>query len=158
RLDAAGKVSWTTAGSTTSRIAGTFSQPGSVTADQVGSVVIAGSYAGGPASFGDKSTTTPAGADIFVAKLDNEGQFKWAKGFGGTMDDVANDVGIAASGNVVITGHFSAEMTFGDGTPFITAGTGTTVYVTELDPDDGSARSVCPCNGSADQDAVGIAI
>jgi hypothetical protein len=49
------------------------------------------------------------GTDIFLMKLDTDGNFKWAKQFGGYGFDEARSVVIDPRGNVVITGMIGAD-------------------------------------------------
>ena len=50
--------------------------------------------------------TAQGESDIFILKLDQNGQFLWSKGIGGTSFDYANDVKIDGNGDLFITGVF----------------------------------------------------
>jgi hypothetical protein len=52
------------------------------------------------------------GPDVFISKLDSNGNFVWAKGMGGTDADYGYDVAIDANGNVYTTGFFSGTADF----------------------------------------------
>ncbi|MCG8574806.1 MAG: T9SS type A sorting domain-containing protein [Flavobacteriales bacterium] len=53
--------------------------------------------------------------DIFVQKLDEEGNFIWAKSFGGADDESVKDIHLAADGAIYVTGHFSGTCDFDPG-------------------------------------------
>ena len=54
-------------------------------------------------------------SDIFVSKLDSSGSFLWAKGLGGSSDDVGNGVTVDIDGNVYMTGSFLSTADFDPG-------------------------------------------
>ncbi|MBL8062060.1 MAG: SBBP repeat-containing protein, partial [Anaerolineales bacterium] len=56
---------------------------------------------------GTANLTSAGGYDIFVSKLDAIGYFVWAKGLGGTANDVGYGIAVDASGNVYTTGYFT---------------------------------------------------
>ncbi|MBK8619438.1 MAG: SBBP repeat-containing protein [Anaerolineales bacterium] len=53
--------------------------------------------------------------DIFVSKLDGNGNFVWAKSMGGAEWDYGKDIALDSSGNVYTTGTFSAVADFDPG-------------------------------------------
>jgi len=56
------------------------------------------------------------GSDIFIQKLDRNGNFLWAKKIGGIWGDQAYDIAVDNSGNVFITGGFRNTVDFDPGT------------------------------------------
>ncbi|MCF8371808.1 MAG: PKD domain-containing protein [Bacteroidales bacterium] len=50
--------------------------------------------------------------DIFIAAYNNEIDFFWAKGMGGSYSDEGNALDIDASGNVYVTGNFGGTVDF----------------------------------------------
>lgn len=58
---------------------------------------------------------THGGQDIFIQKLDSNGSFVWAKGFGGIGGDIAQDMTMDDFGNVYITGIYSYTADFDPG-------------------------------------------
>ena len=56
-----------------------------------------------------------AGADIYIQKLDANGNFIWAKSMGGTGDDYVKSVTTDALGNVYTTGWFRDNVDFDPG-------------------------------------------
>jgi hypothetical protein len=80
---------------------------------------------------------TSAGAhDIFVSKLDSNGNFVWARGMGGTSADQPSDIVVDAFGNVLTTGHFIGAGDFDPGAATYTLSTAygyLEMFVSKLD-------------------------
>ena len=53
--------------------------------------------------------------DIFIQKLDPNGDLVWAHGFGGTFFDYATGVDVDAAGNVYVTGVYQETVDFDPG-------------------------------------------
>lgn len=88
--------------------------------DPTGNIYVTGSF-NGTSDF-DPSTAvfnrTSAGAtDIFILKLDNNGDFVWAKTIGGISfyGDESFSIATDASGNVFTTGYFNEKVDFDPG-------------------------------------------
>jgi hypothetical protein len=92
----------------------------SVSTDPWGNVFIAGYFFSTTFTIGG-TTLSNAGAttdssDMFVAKFDSLGNFKWARRAGGVKDDRIYSMMADISGNVIVTGSFqSAYLAFGTG-------------------------------------------
>ena len=69
--------------------------------------------------------------DIFIAKLDSNGNFVWMKKAGGSSNDGGYAVSTLSDGSSIITGSFSGSATFGS-TPLNGSGH-TDIFVTKLD-------------------------
>ncbi len=93
----------------------------SVAVDAAGFIYVAGSFEGS-VSFGGTTFTSVGASDIFLAKYTPGGTHVWSKGMGTTGIDYARAVAVDPSGNVVITGQFSGNMSFG-GTTLISSNT-----------------------------------
>ncbi len=65
---------------------------------------------------GVANLTSEGGADIFILKLDTNGDFVWAKRIGGSEDDTGNCIFIAADGYIFTTGDFRKTVDFDPGT------------------------------------------
>jgi len=103
----------------------------SITIDSSGNCFVTG-YFGGTADFGTTNLTSSGGSDIFVAKLDSSGNWKWVKKAGGSNWDRGNSITIDSSGNIYVTGdYFSATATFGNTN--LTGSGGTDIFVAKLD-------------------------
>ncbi len=93
-----------------------------ITVDNNGYVYTTGDFDGtgdfDPGS-GVHNLTAAGATDIFVSKLDLNGNFIWAKQIGGGSSSVANDYGrsvvVDANGNVHITGWFNYTVDFDPG-------------------------------------------
>lgn len=53
--------------------------------------------------------------DVFALKLNTLGNFVWAKGIGGAVGDVGNDIKLDSLGNVYLTGFFARTVDFDPG-------------------------------------------
>ncbi|UCF49216.1 MAG: SBBP repeat-containing protein, partial [Thermoplasmatales archaeon] len=76
-----------------------------VVLDTNDNVIITGNFYG-PAIFGNTSLVSKGELDVFVAKLDNNGVWLWAKSAGGRNYDYAYDVALDNTGNIYITGNY----------------------------------------------------
>jgi hypothetical protein len=59
--------------------------------------------------------TADADEDVFVLKLDPNGDFLWAKSFGAEDDDVARSIAIDLTGNICVTGLYINTVDFDPG-------------------------------------------
>lgn len=93
-------------------------QGNSIALDGTANVFVTG-YFNGSADFdpsGAVHTMTSGGLeDIFITKLDNNGNFSWATGFGGTVDDIGTSIAVDALQNIYGTGHFYGTVDFDPG-------------------------------------------
>ena len=90
----------------------------SLTVDQNGDVITAG-YFFGTVDFDPNDTsydiTTNGEFDIYVQKLNTEGEFVWSKNFGSTLQDQAFGITSDSSNNIYITGIYSGSVDFDPG-------------------------------------------
>jgi len=89
-----------------------------VTTDAAGNVYITGVYqetADFDPGEGEFMLTSTGGLDIFVVKLDPNGNFVWAKSIGGTEYEETSAIGTDALGNIYVSGYFFGEMNFDPG-------------------------------------------
>lgn len=84
---------------------------------------------------GSFDLTANGDRDIFVLKLDSDGNFVWARAMGGTGDDLGLDIAVDASGGVYTTGYFSDTVDFdpGLGTLDLTSAGLNDMFVQKLD-------------------------
>lgn len=113
----------------------------SIAVGSFGDVYITG-YFTGTADFnpgGTSYTLTSAGqTDIFIAKVDGNGSFMWAKSIGNTGADRGQSIGVDMMDNVYTTGYFAGTTDFdtGLGVFNLTSSGGTfgaNVFVSKLD-------------------------
>lgn len=101
--------------------------------DGAGNAYLSG-YFYGTAIFGSQSLVASGGesdADIFVAKLDPDGNWLWAVTAGGTEDDAGFRIAVDGSGYACLVGMFKNTATFGSQT--LTASGDFDVFVAKLD-------------------------
>ena len=100
-----------------------------------GSSIITGHW-NGTATFGNTSlTSNPANYnDVFVAKLDANGNFVWVKQVGGTASDEAAGIAVFGDGSSVVTGGFSGAVDFG-ATTLTSTNHLREIFVAKLDSD-----------------------
>ena len=74
--------------------------------------------------------------DVFILKLDANGNFLWAKSFGGIEMDRGYSIAIDAEGNVYTTGYFIDTVDFdpGTGVTNLSAVGGKDIFILKLDP------------------------
>lgn len=86
-----------------------------VAADPQGNVYLTGIFRGS-STFGTIGLTADGYSDVFVAKLDPDGNWLWAKRGGGdhgTYGDQAYGIAVDATGNTFLTGYFYGTGSFG---------------------------------------------
>ncbi len=79
--------------------------------------------------------TSAGETDIFVSKLDANGNFVWARSLGGTSADDGYSIAVDGAGNVHATGIFQGTADFdpGPGTINLTSAGGRDIFVSTLD-------------------------
>lgn len=87
----------------------------------------------GPGNF--NITSASATSDIYVLKLDANGNFQWAKAIGGTGMDIGFGIAQDALGNVFVAGSFSGLVDFdpGPGTFNLVGHQSSTAFVLKVD-------------------------
>ena len=84
-------------------------------------------------TFGDITLTSFGSDDVFVSKLDNDGNWLWTTQAGGSWTDRSRSIVVDADGNSYITGSFGETATFGT---FTITSLGTyDAFVAKLDND-----------------------
>ncbi|MCP4441763.1 MAG: T9SS type A sorting domain-containing protein [Aureispira sp.] len=79
--------------------------------------------------------TSNGGSDIYILKLDLNGNFAWVKTIGGTANEKGNNLHLDANGNIYTTGSFEGTVDF-DPSPNIsnkTSNGNTDTYILKLD-------------------------
>ena len=79
--------------------------------------------------------TSSGATDIFIQKLDTEGNFLWAKQMGATASDQGTSLTINQDGDIFTTGYFAGKVDFGPGagTTSLTAIGSQDAYILKLD-------------------------
>jgi len=152
KYDPAGNLVWVSqAGSRD------YDEANAIALDDAGNAYVTG-YFDGNARFGSNVLANVSLSDnIFVAKCDSAGHFLWARGAGGTNDDVGNGIAVDAANNVYVTGAFAGAATFASTN---LAGTGTNgsrdIFVAKYDSS-GSLLWVRQAGGANDDQGDAIA-
>ena len=113
KYSSAGTVLWA------ARIAGTGGDIGyGIATDSSGSVFVTGSYGADPTIYNQGPSGTAGtglgnlgGNDVFIAKYSSAGAVLWATQIWGTGGDIGYGIATDPSGNVFVTGQYSAEVT-----------------------------------------------
>ena len=115
----------------------------SIKNDSDGNIYVIGSYEGS-IDFDSDSTSNfilnslGGSWDIFILKLDSDGNFAWVKTMGGQNNDGGNSISLDAFGNVLTTGNFYGQGDFDPDSLVIynvstTNGIGMGVFISKLD-------------------------
>ncbi|APR75624.1 Hypothetical protein A7982_00970 [Minicystis rosea] len=86
----------------------------SVAVDAHGDIAVAGPFED-PLSFGGPTLTSLGGDDIFVVKLDADGNHLWSRQFGTPAQDFGGSVTIGPSGELLVTAEVQDALDLGKG-------------------------------------------
>jgi len=125
-----------------------------VAVDQNGNCYVTGKFHGS-AEFGSTTLTSYGGWDIFVAKLDANGDWQWAVNAGGIFQDEGSSIAVDDEGNSYITGVFYDVAYFGNIT--VPSVGGLDVFVAKLDTN-GNWQWVIRAGGWVGEAGYGIAV
>ncbi|HIK13203.1 MAG TPA: DUF4347 domain-containing protein [Oscillatoriaceae cyanobacterium M33_DOE_052] len=108
--------------------------------DGSGNIYTIGNFQGtadfdpGPGTF---NLTSAVSYDIFISKLDANGNYVWAKKMGAGGSDRGSSITLDSSGNVYTTGGFSGTVDFdpGSGTFNLTSAGYSDTFISKLNPD-----------------------
>jgi hypothetical protein len=132
KLNASGDFTWA------KRLGGSAHDEGhSITIDDLGNIMTTGMFSG-TADFdpnvGTYNLTSSGGVDIFISKLDSDGNFIWAKGMGSSGSDDGRFIDVDASNNVYTTGlfHETAEFDPSNGTFYLTSAGGSDIFISKF--------------------------
>jgi hypothetical protein len=82
--------------------------------DAAGNVYACGFFQG-TSSFGATMKMSAGLDDVFVVSYDPSGAYRWSATAGGANNDIAYDLAIDASGNVLVAGYYNGAVNFGMG-------------------------------------------
>ncbi|MEP6728395.1 MAG: SBBP repeat-containing protein [Bacteroidota bacterium] len=92
-----------------------------IAVDAAGNVYTTGTFPGtvdfdpGPGVYNMTAAGTLGALDIFISKLDTDGNFVWAKQIGGAYTEVAYAITVDAAANVYTTGYYTGSADFDPG-------------------------------------------
>ena len=118
---------------------GARAEGNAVAVDGLGNVYVTGSFNGtvtfGPGP-GAATLSSQAVADVFILKMDRDGQVLWARGMDSTWNSRGNGIVVDAAGNVYVTGSFEGLKDLDPGPETMLTGSmgeGTDFFVVKLD-------------------------
>jgi len=97
-----------------------------------GSAIVVGSFTG-TAQFGGTALISAGDRDVFVARIDPNGEWVWATRAGGGGSDQANAVSALPDGGAIIVGRFTGAATFGN--KILTSAGSNDIFVAHIDTD-----------------------
>jgi hypothetical protein len=112
-----------------SRSLGVGADAMSVAVDAAGNVYLHG-ISTEATDFGGGVIPWAGGNDVFVVKLDPNGNFLWAKGYGDAFNQNAVSIVVDGPGDVYLYGYFQGTVSFGG--PTLTSAGGNDLYVAKL--------------------------
>jgi PKD repeat protein len=107
-----------------------WDQANAIAVDEYGNLYITGTFRSN-VTFGSYTITRTGDRDIFVAKMDPNGNWLWADNAGGSEMDIGNSISVDNAGNSYITGFFNETATFGDHS--VTSNGSSDIFVAEMD-------------------------
>ena len=126
----------------------------SITIDNARNTYVTGNFSG-TATFGSYSITSSGEKDIFVAKMDANGNWQWVTKAGGSDSDNGYGITIDNAGNCYLTGNFKETATFGSYS-LISDGYAD-IFVSEIDSD-GNWQWATKAGGSDWDEGIAITI
>jgi hypothetical protein len=118
------------------RFGGTSEDVGiGITLDKTGNIIISGRFKQ-TMPMGTYNISSNGGFDVFIAKLDNNGNTLWAKSFGGPNSsewETGNDITTDTLNNIYVTGHFYSNTTLAPGIVIAANGAKPDMFVLKMD-------------------------
>ncbi len=149
KLDSSGSWLWA------AQAGGTDLDRGSgIALDGAGNIYLIGEFRGS-ASFGSLTITSSGNLDTFIAKLDANCNWLWARRAGGASDDLGYRVAVDGLGSTYVTGSFQLSASFGSFT--LTAAGNRDIYAAKLDAD-GNWLWAVRAGGSGYDEGTGICL
>lgn len=108
----------------------TYDQAISIKSDSKGNNYYTG-YFEGVIVFGNDTLVSRGNRDIFVCKIDNQGNYIWASSAGSEQADYGKDLAVNSKGEVFVTGYFFDKAIFGNSE--ISAFRNSDIFVAKLD-------------------------
>jgi len=126
-----------------------------ISADNAGNIYVTGFFQSPSLSVGSTTLSNAGNTDIFLIRLDNNGNPVWAKSAQGSAADAGKSVTVDATGNIYVCGYYSANAAFDS---YSLTSTGSTdAFVAKYDGS-GNAIWVRSCGGSLNDASYAVAI
>ncbi len=123
--------------------------------DSVGNSFITGIFED-TATFGSIALTSSGGYDVFIAKLNSNGDWQWAEKAGGSSNEIGYGISIDSNGNSYVTGIFSGTATF-DSDTLTSSGASNDIFISKLNSN-GDWQWVKQAGGSSSDTGQGISV
>lgn len=135
---------------------GGSNQGNAITTDGSGNVFVTGLFNSTTLTLGTFTLTSNGNDDMFVTKLDANGNVIWALSAGDNFSDAGNGITCDAAGNVFVTGYFkSSTMALGTTTLVNASATSADLFVLKLS----NSGTVLNANSTGDMfDEIGYGI
>ncbi len=104
----------------------------SIAASRTNEIYVTG-YFRGTANFGSHTLVSSGDEDIFILRLNSEGDILWAQKAGGPSTDRGEAVAVSSTGQIFITGSFKESATFG--TVLLSSLGGSDTFISKLNSD-----------------------
>ena len=128
-----------------------------IAVDAMDNIIIAGDFKDA-ISFGNTSlTATGAGWDVYLAKLDADGNPVWAYGFGDGANQYVHAVQVDSQGRIYLAGRCRGVLDFGSGVSLM-AGMNDNVYAAIFDANGVAQWAWTYTTNSEDQAITGLAV
>jgi len=108
-----------------------------IATDSAGNVFVGGVFYSPVAAFGAGSFTNLGNADVFLAKFDAAGTLQWARQAGGSGEDTAGGVAVAADGSAYLVGALGGNANFSGSNVTSLAGAASDGFVAKFAPGGG---------------------
>jgi hypothetical protein len=128
-----------------------------IATDGAGNVLVGGVFYSPVAAFGASSFTNLGNADVFLAKFDAAGTLLWARQAGGTGEDTASGVAVAADGSAYLVGALGGNANFSGSNVTSLAGAASDGFVAKFAPG-GAVTWVRQLGGSGLSAARAVAV
>ena len=105
-----------------------------IATDSAGNVFVGGVFYSPVAAFGASTFTGLGNSDVFLAKFDAAGTLQWARQAGGTGEDTASGVAVAADGSAYLVGALGGNANFSGSNVTSLAGATSDGFVAKFAP------------------------
>ena len=137
KYDAAGNLVWKKPMSGSPNVIYPYND---IDVDQAGNIYLTGlfrymqDFDPGPAVYNLTTTGNDYKSDVFISKLDGNGNFVWARSFGGSDEDYATGLSVTSKGEVYTTGIFLNGVDFdpGSGEHIVSSSTFGNVFIHKM--------------------------
>ena len=150
KIDKAGNFLWAASAGGTGGESGA-----SIAVLSDGSAVVAGEFSGG-VDFGTHHLTSAGGTDAFVARIDSDGTWLWARSAGSASSTEKGNAVAAAGDGAVLAGYYHGSFNLA-GTALPYSGTDVIGYVAKIDAD-GTWQWAAPMDSTVQTQPMAVVV